>query len=180
MASESSARPGLADLQRLLQRAKVVKELMPTRAKPPDEGLPSETEQVLAASITRGTRGYIERIVTQINGSYEHGWFDACAVMMRRLLETAIIEVFESKGLASRIKGQSGDFLYLSELVDAALNETSWNLGRNTKRALKELKAVGDRSAHSRRFIAHRQDIDRVIPLLRDAIQELVYLAGLK
>jgi hypothetical protein len=180
MASESPELPTLGDLQLLVQRVKATQNHVPKRLKPPDEGLAAETEQVLASSLTRGTRGYIERIVTQINGAYEHGWFDACAVMIRRLLETVIIEVFESKGLAHQIKNPAGDFLYLSDLVDATLNEASWNLGRNAKRALKELKAVGDRSAHSRRFIAHRHDIDRIIPLLRDVIQELVYLAGLK
>jgi hypothetical protein len=43
-----------------------------------------------------------------------------------------------------------------------------------------KLKDVGDKSAHSRRYNAHRGDID---PLLRDVrlvVQELLYLASLK
>ncbi|MBM4328790.1 MAG: hypothetical protein FJ118_16705 [Deltaproteobacteria bacterium] len=127
------------------------------------------------------TRGYIERVVFQINGSYEKGWFDACAVMMRRLIETLIIESFEAHGLANKIKDPvTGDFCHLSVLISKALQETSWNLGRNAKRALLDLKTVGDQSAHSRRYTAHREDIDKLIPDFRIVCQELIYLAGLK
>ncbi len=55
---------------------------------PPEEGLRAATQQVLPHSVVRGTRGYIERVVNQANGAYENGWYDACAVMLRRLVET--------------------------------------------------------------------------------------------
>jgi hypothetical protein len=72
------------------------------------------------------------------------------------------------------------DFLHLSDLVGHALNEPSWNLGRNTKRALPTLKAVGDQSAHSRRYNAHWEDIDKLISDFRTVCQELIYLAKLR
>jgi len=100
--------------------------------------------------------------------------------MIRRLVETLIIEVFESYGIAARIQNSSGDFLYLSELISKTLTESAWNLGRNTKTALPRLKDIGDQSAHSRRFVAHRSDIDRIIPDLRTVVQELTLLAQLK
>ncbi|MHC4696698.1 MAG: DUF4145 domain-containing protein [Planctomycetota bacterium] len=117
----------------------------------------------------------------QINGCYEKGWFDGCAVMMRRLLETLIIECYETHNMGNAIKDpRTGDFFYLSDLIGKIHKETSWNLGRNTKRALPSLKSIGDQSAHSRRYNAHREDIDRVIPDFRTASQELLYLARLK
>jgi hypothetical protein len=100
---------------------------------PPDEGTPAHTQQVLPASLARGTRGYIERIVNQINGSYEKGWFDSCAVMIRRLIETLIIEVFEHHNIASNIKDPAGEFLYLNDLIGRVISEPTWNLGRDTK-----------------------------------------------
>ena len=100
--------------------------------------------------------------------------------MIRRLLETLIIEAFEANNIASSIKNPQGDFLYLGDLIAAMLQEQSWNLSRNAKKALKELKDVGDKSAHSRRFVAHRQDIDKVAGDLRVAVQELTFLAKLK
>jgi hypothetical protein len=168
----------LAEL--VLDTAKAIQADIPRRGLPPEEGLLPESEQVLAGSLVRGTRGYIEKIVAQINGSYENGWFDACAVMVRRLVETLIIEAFEEHGLAAKIKNSNSDFLYLSDLVDSTLSEPSWNLGRNTKSALPRLKSIGDLSAHSRRFVAHRSDIDKIVGDLRVVVQELTYLAGLK
>jgi len=100
--------------------------------------------------------------------------------MIRRLLETLIIEAFEHHRIESRIKTSAGDYLRLEELVNKALSCTAWTLGRNTKRALPRLKSAGDLSAHSRRYIAHRSDIDRMHSDLRVAAQELVLLAGLK
>lgn len=100
-------------------------------------------------------------MVNQINGTYANAWYDACAVMIRRLIETLIIEVFEQHGIANKIKTPTGDFFYLSELIPRTLSEGKWNLGRNAKKALPRLKSVGDRSAHNRRFNATHDDIDK-------------------
>ena len=79
-----------------------------------------------------------------------------------------------------RIKDpRTGDFLFLAELIDKMLQETAWNLGRNTKKALPKLKAIGDQSAHNRRYNAHREDIDKLSTDFRNVCQELLYLAGL-
>jgi hypothetical protein len=166
--------------RQILAIAKEIQAGTPRRGRPSDEGSTPETDQVLAHSLVRGTRGYIEKITAQINGCYERGWFDGAAVMIRRLLETLIIEAFEEHGRATAIQNSAGDFLYLRDLVTAALNEPSWNLGRNTKSALPRLKDIGDRSAHSRRYIAHRRDIEDVHADLRVVVQEFIYLAGLK
>lgn len=147
---------------------------------PPEEGLRAQNDAVLLISLVRGTRGYIEKISNQINGAYANGWFDACAVMIRRLLETLIIESFEYNNISNSIKNKSGEFLFLGDLISATLNEPSWNLSRNCKTALPRLKDVGDKSAHSRRFIAQKGDIVRLRDDIRVVVQELIYLAGLK
>ena len=77
---------------------------------------------------------------------------DACAVMIRRLLETLIIEVYEHHSLAHKVKNQSGDFLFLGDLIDQCLQETAWNLSRDCRTYLPKLKDIGNKSAHSRRF----------------------------
>ena len=100
--------------------------------------------------------------------------------MIRRLIETLIIEVYEAFNISQKIKNDKDDFLYLSDLIIAIENEPSWNLGRNAKKSLKSLKDIGDKSAHSRRFNAHRQDVDKIIEDLRVVVQELIYLAKLK
>ena len=53
------------------------------------------------------------------------------------------------------------------------------NLGRNSKKGLKDLKELGDKSAHDRRFNARQSDIDLVKTGLRSAAEDLLHLAGL-
>ena len=150
------------------------------RLDPPDEGQASQTDSLIPKALVRGTRGYIERVSNQANGCYERGWYDACAVMVRRLLETLIIEAFEHHKIGHTIQGADGEYVFLKDLIAAALNEKSWALGRATKPALGKLKTIGDQSAHSRRFVATRQDIDKLAPELRIVVQEFIYLAALK
>ena len=148
--------------------------------KPPSEVAQSYDEPVIYMSLVRGTRGYIEKVAHQANGNYSHGWYDACAVMLRRLLETLIIECYETYKIQERIKDEKGNYLFLKDLVERVLEENEWTLGRNVRSALPKLKELGDKSAHSRRFNAHRQDIDKHLSDIRDSIQELVALARLK
>jgi hypothetical protein len=167
--------------QHALEIAKGILAEAPVKYVPPSAGTIPTSQNILPHALFKDTRGYIERVVFQVNGCYEKGWFDGCAVMMRRLLETLIIECFEAHNLSHKIKDtRTGDFLYLSDMISKLLQEPSWNLGRNTKKALPNLKAVGDQSAHNRRYIAHREDIDKITTDFRLTCQELLYLAGLK
>lgn len=138
------------------------------------------TQQVLPYSIARNTRAYVERVANQVNRCYDKGWYDACSVMLRRLLETLTIEALEKHALSAKIKNGSCDFLYLRDFVAACIAEPTWNLGRNCRTAMPRLKGIGGKSAHSRHLVAQRGDID---PLLADiwvVVQELVLLADLK
>jgi hypothetical protein len=163
-----------------LKAAKGIQAEIDRELGPPEDGTRSLKQKVVPFSIVRNTRGYIEKITNQANGAYEMGWYDACAVMIRRLIETLIIESFEKANIADKIKNDKGDFFYLKELINALLNEKTWNLGRNCKQALPRLKDIGDKSAHSRRFNAQRGDIDPLLSDVRDVVQELIYLAGLR
>ena len=166
--------------KQILSIANAIQNESPMAGFPSTERRESQSEQVLPFSVVSNTRGYIEQVVHQINGCYEDSWFDACAVMIRRLIETLIIEVYEQHSIANKIKNTHGDFIYLKDLIDNIVSEPTWNLGRNTKKALPRFKDIGDLSAHNRRYIAYRNDIDKIIPDLRTVVQELVYLSGLK
>lgn len=170
----------MSDARNLIIAAKAIQADITDQIGPPEEGLTSERQSVILRSLVRSTRSYVERIANQINGAYENGWYDACAVMIRRMIETLIIECFEKHKISERIKNGAGDFFYLRDLIDKTLEEKNWNLGRNTKQALRKLKDVGDKSAHSRRFIAQRGDIQPLLPEIRAAVQELLLLSELK
>lgn len=164
----------------LLNVAKTIQDTADESFLPPPEITPARKYNVLAYSLFQGTRGYLEKIAFQINTTYEKTCYDACAVMIRRLIEVLIIETFEHYSIANKIKNQNGDFLQLEELINKTISESVWNLGRNTKLALKRLKAIGDLSAHGRRYNAQRNDIDNLSSELRVATEELLYLSGLK
>lgn len=139
-----------------------------------------QTEQVLPLAVVQGTRGYLEHLITQANGSYEHGWYDACSVMIRKFVEILIIEVYEAKEKADEIKDAKGNFLMLRDLISKILADTSWSLARDSMKSLPEIKMLGDRSAHNRRYLAKRQDVDHIILGLRVVADDLLHLAGLK
>ncbi|MDE2179706.1 MAG: DUF4145 domain-containing protein [candidate division NC10 bacterium] len=114
-----------------------------------------------------------------MNGCFSQGWYDASAVMMRRLLEIALIEAFEAKGIAAKIKDTTGDYLQLSDLTARALSETSWTLSRNCKKALPSLRDAGHNSAHGRYYHARREDLEGLRSGCRIVIEEFLHHAGL-
>jgi hypothetical protein len=135
------------------------------------------SDSVLPRELFSSTRGYIEKVVHQINGSYDEGFYDCCAVMCRRLGETLIIEIYESQGRANEIKGTDDNFLMLNGLLGVLNRDGTIHMGRNAKRGLEGLKELGDKSAHNRRFNARQPDIDGIKPDLRTAAEELLHLA---
>jgi hypothetical protein len=170
----------MSSFQNVIATAKAIHDELATELGPPEEGLQSKTQTVILMSLVRNTRGYVVRIANQINGAYENGWYDACVVMIRRMIETLIIEAFEHHKIAHKIQNSAGDFVFLRDLIEATLKEVSWNLSRNVKQALPRLKEVGDKSAHSRRFVAQRGDIQPLLTDIRVVVQELLFIADLK
>ncbi len=124
-------------------------------------------------------RGYLVTIGRQMNGCYGGGWYDAAAVMMRRLLEISIIEAFENKSLSAKIQDKSGNYFQLTELIARALAEPVFPLSRNAKKFLPQLRDVGHMSAHGRYFLAQKEDLDKVQAGCRVVIEEFLHHANL-
>ena len=123
---------------------------------------PKEDEGLFPLSLlSKANRGYLVSVGRQMNGAYSMNWYDASAVMMRRLIEIALIEAFEAKGVAAKIKDSSGNYLQLSDLISKALAEPSFSLSRNVKKALPALRDLGHMSAHGRYFTAQKGDVRR-------------------
>jgi hypothetical protein len=140
----------------------------------------AETQDLFPLSIlSEAGRGYLVTVGRQMNGCFRAGWFDSCAVMMRRLVEIAIIEAFEAKGIAHKITGADGNYVQLSDLITHALAEQSWTLSRNAKKYLPQLRDLGHQSAHGRYYTARPEDLERVRPGCRVVIEEFLHHAGL-
>jgi hypothetical protein len=129
--------------------------------------------------LSSSNRGYLSSLGRQMNGCYTKAWYDACAVMMRRLMENAIIEAFEAKNVADQIKNKDGNYVQLTELVGKALASKSFNLSRNAKTALPKIKDLGHQSAHGRYFTAQKNDVDKVSADFRVVLEEFLHHANL-
>lgn len=144
-----------------------------------EPGPPRNSGSVIPAPLV-SARGYLEKVVLQLNASYDAQLFDCCAVMCRRTLETLLIEVYEHADRATEIKGADGHFLMLNGLANFFEQDRRFSPSRNALQGLRDFKKLGDLSAHNRRFNARREDIDRVRDGLRVAVEELAHLAGLR
>ena len=122
------------------------------------------------------TRGYLKTIANQTLASYNKGIYDGCSVLTRKLIEILIIECFERHGVDNLIKNSDGNFYFLSDLITEFLKEPNWNITRNAKRSLPKIKNIGDKSAHNRRYIARKNDLDGIKEDVRTVIEELIHL----
>jgi hypothetical protein len=126
------------------------------------------------------TRGYIEKICQQLNGCFHFEYYDAAAVLARRLLETLLIESYEALNRADEIRDKDGNYQMLSFILAAALGDKGLTLGRDAKKAATSIKELGDRSAHNRRFNATRPDLEKIQSGVRCVVDELINSGDLR
>jgi hypothetical protein len=136
-------------------------------------------DAILPASLVAGTRPYLERLVHQINGAYGYGFYDASAVLCRRLVESLIIEVYIAQKRQDEIS-RDRIFFTLDGLIATIKNDKSVSLGRNTPKTMDEVKALGDTAAHDRTYITAQIDLDDIKGRYRKLISELLVLAGIE
>ena len=137
------------------------------------------TGAVLPTATAAQTRAYLEQLVYQINGAYESGFYDACAVLCRRLMESLIIEVYISQKRQHEIQ-HNGVFMYLDSLIKHITNDKSVVLGRNTPRTIADVKQTGDTAAHDRVYITRQEDIDDLKARYRRMINDLLVVSGIR
>lgn len=81
----------------------------------------SLSETLIDLEIVKG-RHDVCWMAKQANGCFENCWYDACAVMLRRLVEVLIVESFCAKGRLDDIRGSRGKepFAEYSDPLNAA------------------------------------------------------------
>lgn len=134
---------------------------------------------ILPAEAVAGTRGYLEQLAHQINGTYDLGFFDACAVLCRRLMESLVIEVYVHLGRHHDIQ-QNGVFVPLDRLLTQLKNDRTIVLGRTIPKTMDDVKRLGDAAAHDRTYITPQVDIDDLKARYRKMIAELLRLSGVR
>lgn len=125
------------------------------------------------------TRDYLKKTAKQAILCYDYQLYDGCLVMLRRLIETLIIELFEYNKIKERITDSNNNYYFCGDLIDQLLAEKQlWTIGRNSVQELPKIKKMGDLSAHNRRFNAKKSDIDSIKLGLRIVLEELVHLVN--
>ncbi|MBI1374894.1 MAG: hypothetical protein GC159_19420 [Phycisphaera sp.] len=131
-------------------------------------------------AVWHGTRGYIERVASQINGSYQYCFYDGASVLVRRLVETLIIDAYCHANRADEIRDGDGNYFMLQQLILKACDKNGIGIGRDAKKALHSIKQLGDRSAHNPRYTAVKADLENIQSGVRVVVDELVNLAGFR
>jgi len=125
-------------------------------------------------SIFENTRSYLVVYAREASCCYDIGLYNPCLFVLRKITETLIIELFESKRIENKIKNGNGDYFQLSDLIRSVTNEPSWKLTKIVKENLSKIKLLADSSVHSKRFSAHKSDIDEIKTNVRIAFEELI------
>lgn len=137
------------------------------------------SDAVIPNEWVAGTRLYLIKIVHQINGSYDSGFYDCCAAMCRRLLESLLIETYIVQKRTHEIQ-KGGVFVMLDQLIKYAKSDSNLTLSRNTPKTMEEVKQLGDTAAHDRTYVTDQSDIDILRAKFRRVIQELLSLTGIR
>lgn len=127
-------------------------------------------------SIFNNTRGYLLEYATEASCCYDYGLYNSCLFLIRKITETLIIELYESKGIHSTIRNTNNDYFQLSDLIKSVTNEPTWKLSKIVKENLPKIKLLADSSVHSKRFSAKKPDIEELKTNTRITFEELINL----
>jgi|TARA_B100000315_G_scaffold256630_1_gene303004 hypothetical protein len=136
-----------------------------------------ETGSVLPVEWVRDTRRYVEDLIKQINGSFDFGFYDASAVLMRRLVESLIIEIYIRQKRGAEIR-ENSTFKRLEFLIGYVCKDQNVHLSRNSNGDMNAIKKLGDTAAHDRTYITHESDITDLKQRYRRLIKELLTESG--
>ncbi len=126
-----------------------------------------------------GKRGYLDRIIQQINHTYSHNCYDACAVLLRRLFEILLVQSYQNLGIEEEIKDSSNSgYIMLDGIVKNAINNPTLNLSR-IKKEFEKFRKIGNFSAHNITYTAGKKDIDDIKIEYRVMLEELFNKASL-
>lgn len=133
-----------------------------------------QSNSLYPLSIFENTRGYLFQFAKEASSCYDLGLYNSCLFMIRKITETLIIELYESKGIQAKIKNGNGDYFQLSDLIKSVTNEPTWKLTKIVKENLPKIKLLADSSVHSKRFSAKKPDIDDFKTNVRITLEELI------
>ncbi len=122
---------------------------------------------------------YITRLVPQLNGTYQYEWYEGAAMLLRRLMETLIIELYTRRGWKKDVQDpSSNEFLMLKRLIDKLAGDARLGMQKRTIDGLRDVKELGDTAAHDFRIRIRKPDLSNIQSAVRLTCERLVFTIG--
>lgn len=126
-----------------------------------------------------GKRGYLDKLIKQINHTYKNNCYDACAVLLRRVFEIVLVLSFQKNGIENEITKSDGTHMMLEGITKKAAGNIILKIPKRISDNFDSFRDVGNSSAHNITYIAIRKDIDNISRAYRVMLEELYNKAGL-
>lgn len=150
---------------------------LPPLAPPVSATAPARTESFLPEDVFEHQPDFMMRLIPQINGCWEKEYYEACAMVVRRLVETVIIYLYAQRGWLSEVRDPTTkDFFTLKALVNKVCGDPRVALERRIQDGLKELKELGDIATHDFRVRIRRSDLENLRLQLRVTCERLLFI----
>jgi hypothetical protein len=117
-----------------------------------------------------GRRDGFDKLIIQINSTYRNGSFDACAAVMKRLLEASLIFAFQSNGTEKDIRGADGRYVCFDDIVRKVNDEKLFGLPGNV---ISDVAKIGDYSGQGPMYTLGANDINSVRVAYRNVLETL-------
>ena len=122
-----------------------------------------------------GKERYLRDIIFEINLCYKNGAYNACSVLLRRLLETLIIKAHQRAGSLQNVTKTNGNIYSLEDLIADVVSNKRFSLSRNAYDAMPHLKRLGDWGAHNPNVLIRKVvDLDPIKDKSRLCVEELL------
>lgn len=121
-----------------------------------------------------GRDRYLRDITIEVNSAFRNGAYNACSVLLRRLLETLIIKAHTRSGSATMAVNEDGEFFHLGKLIEDVVTNRLFGLSRNAYEAMPALKLLGDWGAHNPNVLVRHSDLEPLKTKARLCFEELL------
>jgi hypothetical protein len=132
------------------------------------------SDTIVPEDLVKKLRKFYAELALEINGQFKYQFYDGCLVLIRRMVESLIVDLFEKIGHADKIKTAQGEYMMLNALIGVVCSGQYLKLAKGAKDALEKIKEAGDKGAHNRFNLAVERDVQNIETGMRAVISELI------
>lgn len=127
-----------------------------------------------------GQKSYLDSLISQANNCYKNHCYDACAVLLRRIFEIALVLAYRCNNIEKEIQNNDGSTFMLEKIVTNAINNQTLKLSkRNIQQEYNAIRNLGNYAAHKIEYNTSLKDINDTKTIFRVRLEELYHKASL-